>query len=81
MADAKSIGYKPPFVWFGGKSAVASVVWKALGDVKTTSNRSLARAACVLFLRPDGPGAIETVNDADGFVANFGARYNAIQTR
>ena len=30
MADAKSIGYKPPFVWFGGKSAVASVVWKAL---------------------------------------------------
>ena len=70
MADAKSIGYKPPFVWFGGKSAVASVVWKALGDVKNYVEPFFGSGA-VLFLRPDGPGAIETVNDADGFVANF----------
>jgi len=34
VSDAKTIGYKPPFVYFGGKSSVASVVWSALGDVK-----------------------------------------------
>jgi len=70
MADAKSIGYKPPFVWFGGKSAVASVVWRAMGDVKNYVEPFFGSGA-VLFLRPGGAGAIETVNDADGFVANF----------
>ena len=62
--------YKPPFVWFGGKSAVADRVWAALGDVDNYVEPFFGSGA-VLFLRPDGPGKIETVNDADGFVANF----------
>lgn len=62
--------YKPPFVWFGGKSAVAETVWNALGDVDNYVEPFFGSGA-VLFLRPDGPGKVETVNDADGFVANF----------
>ena len=62
--------YKPPFVYFGGKSSVAGVVWSALGDVKNYVEPFFGSGA-VLFLRPGGPGAIETVNDADGLVSNF----------
>jgi DNA adenine methylase len=62
--------YKPPFPWFGGKSPVADAVWAALGDVKNYVEPFFGSGA-VLFLRPGGTGDIETVNDADGFVANF----------
>lgn len=62
--------YKPPFVYFGGKSSVAHLVWERFGDVKNYVEPFFGSGA-VLFLRPDGPGAVETVNDADGFVANF----------
>lgn len=61
--------YKPPFPWFGGKSDVAKTVWHAMGNVKNYVEPFFGSGA-VLFLR-DGIGAIETVNDADGFVANF----------
>lgn len=61
--------YKPPFIYFGGKSRVADVVWAAIGDVKNYVEPFFGSGA-VLFLRPQ-PGQIETVNDADGFVANF----------
>lgn len=64
------MSYKPPFPWFGGKSSVADVVWSRLGNVKNYVEPFFGSGA-VLFLRPDGPGLIETVNDADGFVANF----------
>jgi site-specific DNA-adenine methylase len=67
--------YQPPFPWFGGKSRVADVVWSALGDVENYVEPFFGSGA-VLFLRPGGPGKIETVNDADGFVANF---WRAIQ--
>ena len=66
----RNTDYKPPFVYFGGKSAVADVVWAGLGDVKNYVEPFFGSGA-VLFLRPGGAGAIETVNDADGFVANF----------
>jgi DNA adenine methylase len=62
--------YQPPFPWFGGKSAVAAEVWSGLGDVLNYVEPFFGSGA-VLFLRPGGAGKIETVNDADGFVANF----------
>lgn len=63
--------YKPPFPYFGGKSPVADLVWQAIGaDVKNYVEPFYGSGA-VLMLRPGGAGAIETVNDADGFVANF----------
>jgi len=66
----RSTEYKPPFPWFGGKSAVADRVWAALGNVDNYVEPFFGSGA-VLFLRPGGAGKIETVNDADGFVANF----------
>jgi len=62
--------YKPPFPWFGGKSAVADKVWAAMGDV-TNYVEPFFGSGAVLFLRPGGAGKTETINDADGFVANF----------
>ena len=67
----RNTAYKPLFPWFGGKSPVADIVWSALGsDVKNYVEPFFGSGA-VLFLRPGGPGAIETVNDADGLVSNF----------
>ncbi len=65
---------KAPFVWFGGKRRVAPEVWAALGDVPSYVE-PFAGSLAVLLGRPSshlkGPTArIETVNDADGFVAN-----------
>ena len=54
---------------------MADVVWSALGQVKNYVEPCFGSGA-VLFLRPGGPGQIETVNDADGYVANF---WRAIQ--
>ena len=66
----RNVAYKPPFPWFGGKSPVAHYVWEAFGDVVNYVEPFFGSGA-VLFLRPGGEGRIETVNDADGFVANF----------
>src|SRR5437660_172775 len=62
--------HRPPFPWFGGKSPVADLVWSALGDV-TNYVEPFCGSAAVLLLRPDGAGPIETINDADGLLANF----------
>jgi DNA adenine methylase len=61
--------YEPPFPYFGGKSRVADVVWQALGD-PANFIEAFAGSAAVLFMRPHEPQT-ETINDADGFVANF----------
>lgn len=62
---------KAPFPYFGGKSRVASVVWRALGDVRNYIE-PFAGSLAVLLGRPDThTGSIETVNDLDGMVANF----------
>lgn len=65
---------KAPFVWFGGKRRVASIVWDALGDVDNYVEPFAGSLACLLE-RPhnmrDGQRRAETVNDADGFIANF----------
>ena len=69
MSSRETTAHLPPFPWFGGKSAVADDVWAALGDVDNYVEPFFGSGA-VLFLRPT-VGRIETVNDADGFVANF----------
>ncbi len=58
-----------PFPYFGGKSRVAHIVWRAFGDVPNYVEPFFGSGA-VLLGRPHGP-KIETVNDADGFLANF----------
>ena len=63
--------YKPPFPYFGGKSQVAHLVWDAIGADCPNVVEPFFGSGAVLFLRPGGAGAIETINDADGFVANF----------
>lgn len=62
---------RAPFPYFGGKSAVADVVWRAIGaDVKNYVE-PFAGSLAVLLARPGGAGHTETVNDADGLLANF----------
>ena len=65
---------KSPYVWFGGKRKVAPQVWAALGDVDNYVEPFFGSGA-VLLGRPhdmaDGKRRAETINDADGFVANF----------
>jgi len=65
---------KAPFVWFGGKRRVSSQVWEALGDVGNYVE-PFAGSLAVLLGRPhdmaDGSRRTETVNDADGMLANF----------
>jgi hypothetical protein len=58
-----------PFPYFGGKSSVADIVWKRLGDVENYVEPFFGSGA-VLLSRPHEP-KIETVNDKDGFIANF----------
>ena len=60
---------KAPFPYFGGKSRVANLVWETLGDCDNFIEPFCGSAA-VLLGRPHSP-RIETVNDADCYVANF----------
>jgi hypothetical protein len=60
---------KAPFPYFGGKGAVAGVIWERLGNVRNYIEPFCGSAA-VLLARPH-PAQIETLNDADCFVANF----------
>jgi DNA adenine methylase len=61
---------KAPFVYFGGKSAVASVIWKRFGDVRNYVEPFFGSGA-VLLGRPRPFDGVETVNDKDGFISNF----------
>jgi DNA adenine methylase len=58
-----------PFPWFGGKKPVAGKVWAALGNVEHYVEPFFGSGA-VLLSRPHAP-KVETVNDADGLLANF----------
>jgi hypothetical protein len=60
---------RAPFPWFGGKREVAEDVWSALGDVDHYIEPFFGSGA-VLLGRPHAP-RFETVNDADGLLANF----------
>ena len=61
---------KAPYPWFGGKSKVADLVWSRLGDVRNFVDPFLGSLAMLLG-RPGPFSGVETVNDLDGFVANF----------
>jgi site-specific DNA-adenine methylase len=58
-----------PFPYFGGKSGACDLVWQALGAVQNYVE-PFAGSAAMLLGAPEGK-RIETINDADGFVANF----------
>ena len=60
---------KAPCPWFGGKSRAAPMIWARLGDCRNYIE-PFAGSLAVLLARPTPPG-VETVNDLDGFVANF----------
>jgi len=58
-----------PFPWFGGKGGAVDMVWGALGSVECYVE-PFAGSAAMLLGAPDGK-RVETINDMDGFVANF----------
>ena len=58
-----------PFPYFGGKSGACETVWAAFGDVSNYVE-PFSGSAAMLLGAPDVK-RIETINDADGFVANF----------
>lgn len=62
-------GLRAPFPWFGGKSAVAGVVWERLGNVPNYVE-PFAGSLAVLLRRPHD-AKTETVNDVDCYLANF----------
>jgi len=58
-----------PFPYFGGKSRGAAQVWQSFGEVKNYVE-PFAGSLAVLLAAPEGQRT-ETVNDLDGFIANF----------
>jgi hypothetical protein len=69
---------RAPFPYYGGKSRVADEVWRRFGDVPNYVEPFCGSSA-VLLARPDDHAwweRIETINDADGLVANV---WRAIQ--
>ena len=64
------IHIKAPFPYFGGKSAVAHLVWEAIGNPSHYIEPFFGSGA-VLLNRPGwDPNMLETVNDKDGFLCN-----------
>jgi DNA adenine methylase len=61
---------KSPFPYFGGKRKIAEAVWRRFGTVKNYVEPFFGSGAMLLACpMPDLP--TETINDADGLVANF----------
>ncbi len=58
-----------PFPYFGGKSGACEQVWAAFGRVDNYVE-AFAGSAAMLLGAPEGK-RVETINDMDGFVANF----------
>jgi len=58
-----------PFPYFGGKSNACEEVWAAFGQVDNYVE-AFAGSAAMLLGAPEGK-RVETINDFDGFVANF----------
>jgi DNA adenine methylase len=59
-----------PFPWFGGKRKVSAEVWSRFGSVANYVEPFFGSGA-VLLGRPEPFDGNETINDLDGFVANF----------
>ena len=60
---------RAPFPYFGGKRKIVPMVWERFGKVKQYIEPFCGSAAMLLGA-PEGK-RVETINDADGFVANF----------
>lgn len=60
-----------PFPWFGGKRRVARVVWERFGPDVGNYVEPFFGSGAVLLGRPRHRTQMETVNDKDGYVANF----------
>lgn len=58
-----------PFPYFGGKANACADVWAAFGAIDNYVE-PFAGSAAMLLGAPEGK-RVETINDADGFVANF----------
>lgn len=69
MSVARQMQLVAPFPWFGGKSRAGREIWAALG---TPANyvEPFCGSLAALLSSPEAH-KIETVNDADGYVANF----------
>ena len=66
--------YKAPFPYFGGKSAVAELVWSRLGADVPNYVEPFFGSGAMLLNRPGWApetNCIETVNDLSGFISNF----------
>ena len=59
-----------PFPWFGGKRRVAAEVWARFGAVANYVEPFFGSGAVLLGRQLPFEGQ-ETVNDLDGFIANF----------
>lgn len=59
-----------PFPYFGGKRTVAAEIWSRFGVVDNYVEPFFGSGA-VLLARPQPFAGVETINDADGMVANF----------
>lgn len=60
---------KTPYMYFGNKSKIAPVIWKAFRGIKVFSDPFCGSAA-ILLQNPE-PVRYEIINDADMFVSNF----------
>jgi len=60
---------QPIYPWFGSKRRVADVIWRAFGEVDNFVDPFFGTMS-VLLCAPWPADRTETVNDADGFVAN-----------
>ena len=58
-----------PYPYFGGKRAIAGAVWARFGEVENYVEPFFGSGA-MLLSRPNVAG-LETVNDFDGYIANF----------
>src|SRR6266496_6691672 len=61
---------RAPFPYFGGKSRIASMVWDMFGTVNNLVEPFFGSGA-ILLGAPWPSNRTETVNDADGLLANF----------
>ena len=62
---------RAPFPWFGGKSSVADLVWWRFGDVPNYVEPFFGSGAVLLGRPGHHRSRCETVNDKDGYIANF----------
>ncbi|CAN5417060.1 hypothetical protein BH11PLA2_BH11PLA2_32370 [soil metagenome] len=62
---------KSPYPYFGGKRRVAAEIWKRFGTDCTNYVEPFFGSGATLLCRPQPFSGVETVNDKDGYVANF----------